>query len=143
MSSLELHITMAKAKSQEQNAMVKLVTIKYETFINMIKELNSLASYFVDDNASSMTFCIVSGTDKTFLWKLTVRVDCLRTSVNGNVESRRVLKLNDFINIYNNIKGQYESMKIFKEHLEETPQQDDPQMATATTSTAASRQKTL
>ena len=58
------------------NIFKEIINIKYSEFLEMIKELNSIAEYFVDDEGCSLSFSICKGTDATFLWKLTVRIKC-------------------------------------------------------------------
>ena len=57
-------------------SLIDIIHLKYSQFIKMIEELNGIAQYFVHDDGSSLSFNIVKGTDSTFLWKLTVRIEC-------------------------------------------------------------------
>lgn len=95
----------------------EIINLKYSFFLKMISELNSIAEYFIDDEGFKLTFQIARGTDKTFLWKLTVRIECIKSKITENNrvnnKSFRVLRLNQFINIYNHIKQQSEVLKTF------------------------------
>jgi hypothetical protein len=42
----------------------------------MINELNAIAEYFLDDDGFSLSFRRVADTDLTFLWKLTIKIEC-------------------------------------------------------------------
>lgn len=95
----------------------EIINLKYSFFLKMINELNSIAEYFVDDEGYKLAFQIMNGTDKTFLWKLTVRIECVKAKLleNNHVDKKnfRLLRLNQFINIYNHIKQQSEVLKSF------------------------------
>ena len=58
--------------------LVELVNLKFDRFKAMITELNSVAEYFLDDNGYHLSFAIPKGTDQTFLWKFTVRIECTK-----------------------------------------------------------------
>lgn len=68
--------TKSTIKHSFSTNIVEIVNLKYSQFVEMIKELNSIAEYFVDDDGSSLSFSISKGTDLTFLWKLTVKIEC-------------------------------------------------------------------
>lgn len=95
----------------------EIINLKYSQFVRMIGDLNSIAEYFIDDDGHRLTFRISPGTDKTFLWKLTVRIECTKSKISDdNIvdnKSFRLLRLNQFINIYNHIKQQSEVLKTF------------------------------
>lgn len=55
---------------------LEMINLKYSNLLTMIDELNSIAEYFLDDDGSSLSFRICKGTDQTFLWKLTIRIEC-------------------------------------------------------------------
>ena len=55
---------------------IDMINLKYKNFLQMIEELNNIAQYFIDDDGSQSTFNIIKGTDATFLWKVTVRIEC-------------------------------------------------------------------
>lgn len=57
---------------------IEIINLKYSFFVKMIAEMNSIAEYFIDDEGYKLTFRIANGTDKTFLWKLTVRIECIK-----------------------------------------------------------------
>jgi hypothetical protein len=57
---------------------IEIINLKYSFFVKMISEMNSIAEYFIDDEGYRLTFRIAPGTDKTFLWKLTVRIECIK-----------------------------------------------------------------
>ena len=59
----------------------EIMNLKYEAFVNMLSELNSIAEYFLDSQGCSLHFKVVNGTDKSFLWKLTVRIECLKVNI--------------------------------------------------------------
>lgn len=84
----------------------------------MISEMNSISEYFVDDNGFKLIFRIQDKTDATFLWKLTVRIECVKLRVDDDEklqnQSLRILRLNQFINIYNHIKQQSEVLQNFE-----------------------------
>jgi hypothetical protein len=56
--------------------LINLITLKYSEFKQMINELNSIAEYFLDQDGYGLLFNIQKGTDFTFLWKITVRIEC-------------------------------------------------------------------
>ena len=56
----------------------EIVNMKYAHLTSMIKEINSIAEYFIDDEGYGLTFRVCKGTDQTFLWKLTVRIECTK-----------------------------------------------------------------
>lgn len=58
------------------NHLVELLSLSYNKFIEMVKELNSIAEYFLDEEGYSLDFNISKGSDLTFLWKFTVRIEC-------------------------------------------------------------------
>lgn len=60
------------------STLVEIINLKYSKFLQMINELNSIAEYFLDDDGYSLSFSICKGTDLTFLWKLTVRIECAK-----------------------------------------------------------------
>jgi hypothetical protein len=62
------------------NNLVEMINLKYSKFLAMVKELNSIAEYFLDDEGYRTEFHLVKGTDSTFLWKLTVRIECLKVN---------------------------------------------------------------
>jgi hypothetical protein len=62
------------------NSIVEIVNLKYSKLVEMIKELNSIAEYFLDDNGYSLSFSIVADTDLTFLWKLTIKIECSKVN---------------------------------------------------------------
>ena len=81
----------------------------------MLNELNSIAEYFLDENGFSLSFSISKGTDQTFLWKFTVRIECTKSKVGDtDIKSYRILRLSQFINIYNFIKQHTEALKVFQ-----------------------------
>ncbi len=105
-----------------------IVKLKYSLFLEMLSEMNSIAEYFIDDDGNKLNFKIVQGSDKTFLWKLTIRIECFKTKIDCNNDSSgdyarnhssdnpkqaRYLRLNQFVNIYNHIKQQSEVLKTF------------------------------
>lgn len=63
------------------NHFVEIMNLKYKRFIEMVKELNSIAEYFLDEDGYSLDFHILKGTDLTFLWKFTVRVECSKVNI--------------------------------------------------------------
>ena len=63
------------------NSIIEIVNLKYSKFIEMVKELNSIAEYFLDDNGHSLSFRVVEDTDITFLWKLTVKIECIKVII--------------------------------------------------------------
>lgn len=67
-------------KQTVRTQILEIINLKYETFLKMIDELNSIAEYFLDDEGYRLTFRIAEGTDVTFLWKLTVRVECSKVN---------------------------------------------------------------
>ncbi len=100
----------------------EMVHLKYSFFLKMLAELNSIAEYFIDDQGNRLSFKIVQGSDKTFLWKLTVRIACSKSKISDDDSASyspdktlqtRYLRLNQFVNIYNHIKQQSEVLKTF------------------------------
>jgi hypothetical protein len=93
---------MSSSQSEHSNLFIQMVNLKYRNFIQMIQELNGiipffsilfnliifmfllkpkeLAQYFIDSDGSSLQFNIIKGTDATFLWKITVRIECSKVS---------------------------------------------------------------
>lgn len=104
-----------KKQPLSSNAMIELINLKYGEFIEMLKELNSIAEYFLDENGFSLSFSISKGTDQTFLWKFTVRIECTKLKVGTtDIQSYRILRLSQFINIYNYVKQHTEALKVFQ-----------------------------
>lgn len=105
----------------------EIINLKYSFFLKMIAELNSIAEYFIDDDGYKLTFQVQTGTDKTFLWKLTIRIECVKAKLlednHVHKKSFRLLRLNQFINIYNHIKQQSEVLKSFNETNSEVNRQ--------------------
>ena len=62
------------------NSIVEIVNLKYSKLIEMINELNAIAEYFLDDDGFSLSFRRVADTDLTFLWKLTIKIECSKVS---------------------------------------------------------------
>ena len=56
--------------------LINMITLKYSEFKKMVNELNSIAEYFLDQDGYGLLFNIQKGTDLTFLWKITVRIEC-------------------------------------------------------------------
>ncbi|CAF0991794.1 unnamed protein product [Brachionus calyciflorus] len=99
---------------------VEIFNLKFFKFIEMLKELNSIAEYFLDENGYVLDFKIAKGTDLTFLWKFTVRIECTKSRVgDSDIKSFRLLKLNEFINVYNHIKQHTEALKLFENQHED------------------------
>lgn len=63
------------------NLFLEMINLKYSSLVHMIEELNSIAEYFIDDDGSSLSFHICQGSDQTFLWKLTIRIECRKVSI--------------------------------------------------------------
>lgn len=103
-----------------QTQLVEIFTLKYDKFLKMIDELNSIAQYFLDEDGSQLAFEVARGSDVTFLWRLTVRIRCSRYKNDlSNIINSRLLNLNQFLNVYNTIKQQSETLKIFSAAEEE------------------------
>ena len=97
------------------SALIEMINLKYQQFIHMLKELNSIAEYFLDDQGYSLSFSIAKGTDQSFLWKFTIRIVCAKSKVGTtDIKSYRMLKLAQFLNIYNYIKQHTEALKVFQ-----------------------------
>lgn len=65
-------------KSISKLHLAEIFHLKYPKLTSMIEELNSIAEYFLDENGNSLDFKIAKGTDLTFFWKFTVRVECTK-----------------------------------------------------------------
>ncbi|RNA18028.1 RING finger protein 141-like [Brachionus plicatilis] len=88
--------------------------LKYPKFIEMIEELNSIAEYFLDENGNALDFKIAKGTDLTFFWKFTIRIECTKSKIgDSDIKSFRLLKLNEFLHIYQHIKQYADALKLF------------------------------
>jgi hypothetical protein len=55
-----------------------IINLKHSDLILMLSEINSIAEYFLDEDGSKISFHISKGTDETFLWKLTIKIECLK-----------------------------------------------------------------
>jgi len=105
-------------KQTLKTQILEIVSLKYETFLKMIDELNSIAEYFLDDEGFHLKFKVAPGSDLTFFWKLTVRVQCYKCKNEDNITSVRLLNLNQLLNVYNTIKQQSETLKMFQPQLD-------------------------
>ena len=65
-------------KNPFSNVFIEIINLKYSQLNLMINELNSIAEYFLDENGYHLYFKICESTDKTFLWKLTIRFECIK-----------------------------------------------------------------
>ena len=68
-------------QKQFSNLFIEIINLKYSSLLSMIEELNSVAEYFIDEDGSSLSFRIFHGSDQTFLWKLTIRIECLKVFI--------------------------------------------------------------
>ena len=62
-----------------------MINLKYTQLVSMINELNSIAEYFLDEDGSSLSFNILKNSDQTFLWKLTIRIECKKVREHKNM----------------------------------------------------------
>lgn len=67
-------------KNQFSHLFLEMINLKYSNLLAMIEEINSIANYFIDEDGSTLFFHICKGTDQTFLWKLTVRIECVKVN---------------------------------------------------------------
>ena len=67
-------------KSISKLHLAEIFHLKYGKFLEMVQELNSIAEYFLDENGNALDFKIAKGTDLTFFWKFTVRIECTKVS---------------------------------------------------------------
>lgn len=67
-------------KSISMLHLAEIFHLKYGQFLDMVQELNSIAEYFLDENGNALDFKIAKGTDLTFFWKFTVRIECKKVN---------------------------------------------------------------
>lgn len=64
------------------------------------------------NEAKGLVFAVKKGTDATPLWKATLQIACVTVvPETREVESYRLLSLEQFLNVFNTIKLQYSVMK--------------------------------
>ncbi len=63
-------------KNNFSTNVLDMINLKYSQLISMINDMNSIAEYFIGEDGSSLSFNILKNSDSTFLWKLTVRIEC-------------------------------------------------------------------
>lgn len=104
-----------------KNIVIEILNLKYNQFIEMLQEINQIATYFIQDDGSTLSFQIVKGTDTTFLWKLTTRIECSKYRHDStDIISYRILRLNEFLNIYKHIKLQFNELESLVESNKQT-----------------------
>ncbi|KAG8176663.1 hypothetical protein JTE90_029310 [Oedothorax gibbosus] len=70
---------------KEAHNIKEIIDISHEEFLEKIKEVNSICLNSVECQEKKMHFFIKKGSDSTFLWKQTVRINCIRVNNAGGL----------------------------------------------------------
>ena len=68
-------------KNTSSYDLLDIINLKHSDLLLMISEINSIAEYFLDEDGSKISFHITNGTDHTFFWKLTIKIECLKVFI--------------------------------------------------------------
>ncbi|XP_060086394.1 RING finger protein 141-like [Ylistrum balloti] len=91
----------------------KIAKLSYDDLLQSIKDINELTTAFTDHKGKQLKFSVESGTDTTFFWKHTIRICCQKINTRRNlIESSRILKLRQYIEVYCEITDQVSSLSL-------------------------------
>ena len=103
----------------------EIANLSYDDFLDNVTELNEISSQFLDSNGKSLVFAVKKGTDRSALWKGTVRIACCKVdSETKEVESYRLLTLKQFLAIFKSLQTQTAALQC-----EETSSPDSSEPA--------------
>ncbi|OWF42947.1 RING finger protein 141-like [Mizuhopecten yessoensis] len=95
----------------------KIAKLSYEDLIQSVKDINELTTTFTDHKGKQLLFSVEAGTDTTIFWKHTIRICCQKVNTRRNViESSRILKLRQYIEVYSEITDQVSSLSLASDH---------------------------
>jgi len=99
--------------------LAKIATLTYLDFMASVEHLNLVAEQHVDPNGKRLLFAIKSNTAESILWKATVRIDCFKVNcASGSIETTRILSLQDFVILYDQIIQHLDTASINPEPLD-------------------------
>ncbi|XP_033752080.1 RING finger protein 141-like [Pecten maximus] len=91
----------------------KIAKLSYDDLIQSVKDINELTTTFTDHKGKQLLFSVEAGTDTSIFWKHTIRICCQKVNTRLNlIESSRILKLRQYIEVYSEITDQVSSMSL-------------------------------
>lgn len=95
----------------------KIAKLSYDDLLQSVKDLNELTTTFTDHKGKQLLFSVEAGTDTTIFWKHTIRICCQKVNTRRNlIESSRILKLRQYIEVYSEITDQVSSLALIPDN---------------------------
>lgn len=90
----------------------EIALLSYEDFLNDLGKLNKLSQQCLDTGEQKIIFAVKKGTDKTVLWKGTVRIACVKIDPETKkVHSYRLLSLVEFLRVLKTLQCQLSAVE--------------------------------
>ncbi|XP_055638054.1 RING finger protein 141-like [Toxorhynchites rutilus septentrionalis] len=109
-------------------------TLSYEDFQKCLTDLNSLSRKCLDPNGKQLVFAVKKGTDRSVLWKGTVRIACVKVDpTSKQVECYKLLNLRQFLQVFRTFQTDLHAMVTVETQRIRSPTSSPTHSSSSTT----------